>query len=162
MDAVVEFFRRLPREIARAGGSLPLRAGLLVLALALNVSFYLPSLPEGTPGVGVPGLDKLVHVAVFALTVLAAGRLLAPRSRFPMGWVVIAAIVHAGVIELVQLLLPARRGDGADLLADVVGIALGLGAWIWLRRRDRAATPPADAADGDADSRRLPVHDASR
>ena len=130
MDAVVEFLRRLPEEIRRVGGSLPRRLGLLVLALVLNLGFYLPSLPEATPGTDVPGLDKAVHLLVFAFTVFAAGRVLAPRKRFPVGWVVIAAVVHAGLIELVQLVaLAERSGDLADLLFDVVGIALGVAAW---------------------------------
>lgn len=138
MDAVVDFLRRLPAEIHRVGGSLPLRAGLLLLALLMNIGFYLPSLPEGTPGAGVPGLDKVVHLVVFALTVFAAGWLLAPRRRFPMGWVVIVAIAHALLIELIQwVALPQRSGDAGDLLFDVVGIALGVGLWIGARIRRR-------------------------
>ena len=75
---------------------------------------------------------------VFALTVWAAGRVLAPVKRFPMGWVVIAALVHAGLIELIQsLAMPERAGTTGDLAADVVGIALGLGLWIGERQRRR-------------------------
>lgn len=140
MDAVVEFIRLLPSEIRRVGGSLGRRLGLLALALLLNIGFYLPSLPEGTPGVGVPGLDKAVHLLVFALTVFAAGRVLAPRKRFPMGWVVIVVFAHAVLIELVQLaVLPARSGDPADVLFDVVGIALGVALWAGERVLRRAA-----------------------
>lgn len=140
MDAVVEFLHRLPEEIRRVGGSLPWRLGLLGLALLLNLVFYLPSLPEATPGTDVPGLDKAVHLLVFALTVVAAGRVLAPRKRFPMGWVVIAAVMHAGLIELVQLVaLAERSGDLADLLFDVVGIALGVALWAGERVLRRAS-----------------------
>lgn len=140
MDAVVDFFRRLPVELDRAGGSLPWRAGLLLLALLLNIGFYLPSLPDAAPGTDVPGVDKAVHLLVFAVTVFAAGRLLAPRGRFPMGWVVVLALVHAVLIELVQLIaLPERSGDGVDILFDVVGIALGVVAWAGERLLGRAA-----------------------
>ena len=140
MDAVVEFLRRLPEEIRRVGGSLPWRLGLLAFALVLNLGFYLPSLPEATPGTDVPGLDKAVHLLVFAFTVFAAGRVFAPRKRFPVGWVVIAAVVHAGLIELVQLVaLAERSGDLADLLFDVVGIALGVSAWAGERVLRRAS-----------------------
>lgn len=140
MDAVVDFLRRLPAQVAAAGGSLPARAAVLLLALVLNVGFYLPSLPAGTPGQGVPGIDKVVHLLVFALTVWAAGRLLAPVSRFPMGWVVLVALAHALLIELVQLLvLPQRSGEWADVLLDVLGIALGTGLWVLERGRARRA-----------------------
>ncbi|MGO1225590.1 MAG: VanZ family protein [Brachybacterium sp.] len=140
MDVAVDFIRRLPSEIRRVGGSLVWRLGLLALALLLNIGFYLPSLPEGTPGTDMPGLDKAVHLLVFALTVFAAGRVLAPRKRFPMGWVVIVALAHAVLIELVQLVaMPARSGDAADVLFDVVGIALGLAVWVGERVLRRAA-----------------------
>lgn len=146
MDAIAAFLARLPDDVRRVGGSLPLRVTLLAVALVLNIGFYLPRVPESVPGSGVPGLDKVVHVAVFALTVWAAGRLLAARSRFPMGWVVIAALLHAVLIELLQglVLVDGRTGDAGDLLADVVGIALGLGLWIGERLRQRRSAELGD------------------
>src|SRR5688500_19935258 len=72
MDAVVDFLRRLPVEIGRAGGSVAWRAGLFAAALLLNIGFYLPSLPEGTPGAGVPGVHRGGHPVVSALRVFAA------------------------------------------------------------------------------------------
>lgn len=150
MDAVAEFCRHLPHEVRRVGGSLPWRVGALVLALALNIGFYLPVVPSEVPGAGAPGVDKLVHLVVFALSVWAAGRLLAPRLRFPMGWVVIVALAHALLIELIQLaLLPERGAEGADILADVIGIALGVG--LWLGERLRRAPRRMPAADEDVD-----------
>src|SRR5690625_3702981 len=86
MDAIAAFLSRLPDEIRHAGGSVPLRLLVLGVALVLNLGFYLPRV-SGVPGAGVPGADKIAHVVVFALTVWAAGRVLAPLSRFPMGWV---------------------------------------------------------------------------
>lgn len=159
MDVVVDFLRRLPDEIGRVRGSLPWRAGLLALALVLNIGFYLPSLPDGTPGVEAPGLDKAVHLVVFALTVFAAGRLLAPRSRFPMGWIVIAAFVHTLVIELVQgVFLPGRGVEAADALFGVIGIAVGVGAWIgerWRRRTSHEAGLPERQLRQDVVEERL-------
>ncbi|WP_394216851.1 VanZ family protein [Brachybacterium vulturis] len=152
MDAVVDFLRRLPDEIGRMGGSLAGRAGLLAVALLLNIGFYLPSLPASMPGTGVPHLDKAVHLLVFALTVFTAGRLLAPRRRFPMGWIVVVALGHALLIELVQLVaLPQRSGDGVDILFDVVGIALGIGLWIGERLR-RASSVRAPESEADPES----------
>ncbi len=137
MDAVAEFLRRIPAEIARAGGSVPWRAAVLVIALLANIGFYLPLDPDGT---APPGLDKAVHLVLFAATVFAAGRVLAPRRRFPIGWVAVVALLHAVVIELVQhLAIPGRAGDPVDVLFDVVGIALGLGLWAGERVLRRAA-----------------------
>lgn len=137
MDAVAEFFRRIPVEIVRVGGSVPWRTGLLGLALVLNIGFFLPLSPGG---IGLPGLDKAVHLLLFAATVFTAGRVLAPARRFPIGWVVVAALVHALVVELVQhAAIPGRSGDPLDVLFDVVGIALGLGLWAGERMLRRAA-----------------------
>lgn len=158
MDVVAELLRTLPHEIRRVGGTVPGRLGVFILALVLNIGFYLPSLPSGTPGAGMPGLDKAVHLLVFALTVWAAGRLLAPRQRFPMGWIVLLAVAHGLFIELAQLvLLPQRGAEAADVLFDVIGIALGLGLWIGERlRRERAETDADLEADLDLDT---PSHD---
>lgn len=140
MDAVAQFVSRLPDEVRQVGGALRWRIVLLVVALALNVGFYLPSIPEGIPGSEIPGADKIVHVVVFALTVWAAGRVLAPRARFPMGWVVITAFLHAVFIEVAQgLFLGVGRGaDLNDVVAGMAGIALGVGLWIGERIRSRS------------------------
>ena len=75
--------------------------------------------PRTAVGGGVPGLDKGVHLAVFAavgLTAVLAG------ARW---WVVVLLLVaHAVVSEVVQAsLLPARSGDPWDVVADVAGVA---------------------------------------
>ncbi|WP_341856784.1 VanZ family protein [Brachybacterium sp. GPGPB12] len=98
-------------------------------------------------GIGLPGLDKAVHLLLFAATVFTAGRVLAPARRFPIGWVVVAALVHALVVELVQhAAIPGRSGDPLDVLFDVVGIALGLGLWAG----ERIAAPRRRRARGGA------------
>lgn len=113
----------------------PDRVVVLVVALVLNIGFYLPEAPSGVGGVSFPGIDKVFHLVVFALTVWAVGRVLAPERRFPMGWVAIAGVVHAVLIEVVQgALLPHRSMDGTDVLADSIGVALGVLAW-WAERR---------------------------
>lgn len=158
----------LASQIAAVGGSVGVRALVLAVALVLNVGFYLPDVPGEAGGVAVPGIDKVVHVGVFALTVWAAGRLLAPRRRFPMGWMVLAAVLHAVLIEVLQgALLPHRSADVRDVAADVVGVGIGVLAWHLERRlasarASRRARPGAPVAaqppaDGDADPFTLPA-----
>ena len=90
-------------------------AALVVQLLVL----YAPD--PGTGGGALPGLDKLVHVAVFAAAVWT-GR----AAGLPAVPLVAALAVHAGVSELVQgALLPGRDGDPLDVAADLVGVALG-------------------------------------
>lgn len=78
----------------------------------------------------MPGLDKLVHVAVFAavgLTAVLAGA----------GWRIVALllVLHAGVSELVQArLLAGRSGDPWDVVADVAGALAGVALGVARRR----------------------------
>ncbi|GAB2547695.1 VanZ family protein [Brachybacterium huguangmaarense] len=117
----------------------------VVLALVLNAGFYLPRVPGAEPvGLLVPMADKLVHVGVFALTVWAIGRVLAPRRRFPIGWVALGALAHAVLVEAIQgALLPGRSASPGDVVADAIGIALGVTAWWAERGRSAGVSGPA-------------------
>ncbi len=96
------------------------RIVLAVAAVALQmVVLYAPSGPD-LGEVGLP-VDKVVHVAVFALATWALAA--AGMSR---GWAVALMAVHAPISELVQhLALPDRSGDPADVVADLLGVTLG-------------------------------------
>ena len=95
----------------------------LVLAGQLVV-LYAPRAPSTG---GVPGLDKVVHVVVFGLVVWAGLRAGVARPL-----VILVSVVQAPVSELLQwAVLPQRSGDPLDLVADLVGCALG---W-WVARR---------------------------
>ncbi|UEJ82705.1 VanZ family protein [Brachybacterium halotolerans subsp. kimchii] len=130
-----------------------LRVLVAGIALLANIGFYLPSVPDTGPA-GPVRIDTVYHVGVFALTVWAFGRLLAPARRFPIGWVALAAAAHAVLIEVLQgALLPHRSADPGDVLADLVGIAIGVLAWTAeprIRRRasrESAADPGQPRAD---------------
>ncbi|WP_405216812.1 VanZ family protein [Agrococcus sp. Ld7] len=104
----------------------------LLLALLVQLSvLYAPSTPDGTPQ--VPGLDKLVHAAVFLLPALFGT--LADIRPLRLAVVLVA---HAVASELVQhLLLPERSGDMRDAVADIAGVALGLAVGTALVQRSR-------------------------
>ena len=54
--------------------------------------------------------------------------------------VLLALLAFGGAIELLQLQVPNRSGQWADLLADGIGIGLGAQfALLWLRRRKEHA-----------------------
>ncbi|MCR8670436.1 VanZ family protein [Agrococcus sp. HG114] len=100
-----------------------------VAVLAQLLVLYAPDPPEGLPG--APGLDKLVHAAVFL-----APALLGVLAGMQPLWLGAALVAHALLSELIQhSLLAARSGDGWDAVADVVGVAAGLAAGWALRRR---------------------------
>ena len=100
-------------------------------AVAVLVSLAVLFAPASDVPSAPPGVDKLVHLALFAVLALT-GRWAGLRAGV-LGGLLIA---YAVVSELVQGLTPlARSASLADGLADVTGVALGLLAWTLLARR---------------------------
>ncbi|MCA1781214.1 MAG: VanZ family protein [Dermatophilaceae bacterium] len=107
-----------------------LQAGF-VLAVALQVYVLYLYTPDPSQAVSIPHADKVVHAVVFAVP--AAVGVLARLRPWLVGLVL---AVHAPVSELVQYLwLPARSGELGDIVADWVGVALGLAIGSILGRR---------------------------
>lgn len=101
---------------------------LSVLAVLVHLlALYLPgSAPEPSPLVGV---DKLVHIGLFAVPVYCLGRL---SGR--VGLVAAVFGAHAVMSELIQWrFIPFRDGDAFDGLADLIGI--GIAVWALTRGR---------------------------
>ena len=102
---------------------------LAVLGLGAAALALVPSPPQTLD----TGWDKLNHVLAFAALAFCA-RLAAEGSRWPaLRWQ--ALVLAWGVlIELAQTQVPGRHGEWPDVVADAVGMGLGLGAgWLALR-----------------------------
>jgi hypothetical protein len=86
--------------------------------------------PVGQGDGPFPGADKVVHLVLFAL--------LAATARWCLGGtrtVLLLVVAYAAGSEVVQgVLLEARSGDARDVVADLVGVALG---WPLARRLRR-------------------------
>jgi VanZ family protein len=95
-------------------------------AVAVLVSLAVLFAPAGEVPSAPPGVDKLVHVLVFlALTV--TGRWAGVRATV----LALLLVAYAAVSEVVQALSPLERsGSLADWLADLLGVVLGLVAWL--------------------------------
>lgn len=91
---------------------------LLVLALVAQVSgLYSPDVPGPE---GVPGLDKVGHLLIFAAPAALAWAL-------GVRWLVVLLVAHAVVAEPVQqVFVPGRVAEVADAVANLVGIGLGV------------------------------------
>lgn len=101
-----------------------------MFGLAVALSVVILFAPES----GVPptfeGVDKVVHVTLFAALSLTGA--LAGHRRIRLA---VALLAYAGGSELVQALpLLGRSSDWWDVLADSVGVAVGLTA-LAVRRR---------------------------
>lgn len=104
----------------------------MALVLALAIQLVVVYAPVGVGGPRIAGLDKVVHASIFAVPALAA--LMAGISA---PWALGILAVHAPASELIQhFLLSRREGDVLDVLADLVGVALGgLAFLVWRRRQ---------------------------
>ena len=108
------------------------RLWLVALGFTLMVQIVVLYAPEGLGGPPITGLDKVVHILIFAAPVLAA--LMAGLSA---PWVIGILALHGPVSELIQYsVLPHRSGDVFDALADVVGVAIGATVYVvWKGRQ---------------------------
>jgi VanZ family protein len=68
------------------------------------------------------GWDKSNHLLAFA-TLMLSGRLSWQRRPSLLA---LALLAYGGLIELAQTQVPGRDGEWPDLLADALGLALGL------------------------------------
>ena len=107
------------------------RAGWLLLAALVAVQLYGVYWPREPVATTFSMEDKLAHAAIFGAPVLVSVALgLAPRLVVPL------VALNAPVSELVQgCFLTGRDGDVRDVLADLLGVGLGLVIGLVLRRR---------------------------
>jgi len=116
------------------------RAWRALLGLLLIAITWLALVPH-PPKFATTGWDKSNHALAFASLAFTCVWALWPRPR--QWWLLaLAVLAYGGAIEITQSYLPPREGDWFDLLADGVGIALGLiAAWPIAASAASAARP---------------------
>jgi VanZ family protein len=100
----------------------PLWRVLLLLLVVVILWLALSPVPPKTVDTG---WDKANHAMAFAALGFVSVWAVWPRPR-GWAWLVLALLAFGGAIEIAQTFLPPREGDWWDLLADGVGIAVGL------------------------------------
>jgi VanZ family protein len=120
-----------------AGGHSPLtrREARGAFVVALGLISFLALMPGAQGRPTLIGWDKLDHVVGFAALALLM------RAGWPLGhrWIAALSLFAYGLaIELAQgTALVGRTASISDLVANGVGIALGLGLAFWLARLAR-------------------------
>ena len=113
-------FLRIARRIADPEA---MRAWRFVLAALVVIVGYLALSPTPPKTIDL-GWDKLNHA--FAFTALAfCGMLGYAGSRGTQSLACLALLGYGGLIEILQLFVPGRAAEWADLLSDGLGIACG-------------------------------------
>ena len=115
-------------------GELILRTAFLIVLVIVTVLTLYPHLQLPEPSAFQGYFDKIGHVLAFvALAVLGA-------SAWPRRWSLIGSLVcYAVIIELSQRFSAGREVHIADALANLVGLAIGLGL-VMAGRRTGAGT----------------------
>jgi VanZ family protein len=105
----------------------------LIFGVAVLVSLVVLFLPASGVPSAPPGVDKLVHLGVFALLGLT-GR----WAGVPPLPLVLALAGYAGLSEVLQGILPIGRSpEVLDAVIDCVGVSLGIALHEVLTRRAR-------------------------
>lgn len=92
---------------------------LILVAVLLPGS----SLPD-TPG--IPGLDKMVHLALFLMLAVSVQLDFNLSGFRRLSLAAAALIVFSSLTEALQLFVEGRSADVLDLLADMAGLLAGL------------------------------------
>jgi VanZ family protein len=117
----------------------------LILAVYVVALFGVTLTPVPAPTYAGMGLDKLVHLGLFAGLAFLIHRNLDIKS----GWIASAVAITLSVaaalmIEGLQDILPYRRSDLRDFAAGVVGAIIGVAvAALLLGGKDRLGQRPA-------------------
>ena len=105
-----------------------------VFAVVVLVSLAVLFAPADDVPASPPGVDKLVHLLLFA-ALAVSGRWAGARA----GVLGALLVLYAAVSEVVQGVSALERSASvADWVADAIGVLAGVVGWAWARRHPRA------------------------
>ena len=107
----------------------------LLFAYATYVSLT-PYPPEATEIIS----DKIIHAAGYFLLYFSSDFAFAPNRLWLRKFLLLFA--YSGFIEVCQYFIPNRSCSLLDMVANLAGLLLGLGACIWVHRL-RSGSPDA-------------------
>jgi VanZ family protein len=106
-----------------------------VLLLVPGRFLFLPISPPSDIDFSTVPIDKIAHAGGYFVFMLLAGAAFnSEPAGIALAWLVSASAAHGAITELLQLAIPSREGDWADVVTDVSGVGFGSLAW-WLLRR---------------------------
>lgn len=135
-----------------------LATGEQVLAAKVWLASWLPFAVQLDSADVTLHADKLVHATLFACMGFLAVRGWTQRRQ--LAWVLLGVVWLAPQTEWLQAYIPGRGASLADVLADVLGLAVGVAWALLLRRRMRSAA--AQQANGELPGQPAPVANGAR
>ncbi len=101
----------------------PMKYATLVISVLILIAVLIPG--RDIPDVGFGGIDKIVHIGMFATWALAV-RYDFDRQPFPFLIVFLGGLFFSVSTEVLQILVEGRTFDLHDMAADAVGVVAGL------------------------------------
>lgn len=102
----------------------------LVFLLYSGAVFYFAVRPirEGTPVIGITGMDKLIHAGEFTLYALLGYPTIKyyVKAKKTIHTLAGISVIYGTLTELSQLFFPYRSASVLDWLANILGITIGL------------------------------------
>jgi VanZ family protein len=117
-----------PRRHDLLTAHLPAAAWMVAMTIALAVPSNVADLPAWWPRIlHFQALDKVIHGLLFlgAAMLLARSFRRLPGVERPLLAALLATCLYGGATEVGQHLFTQRRGEVADVVADVAGSAAG-------------------------------------
>jgi VanZ family protein len=108
-----------------------------VVSILILIAVLLPG--SNVPDVNIAGFDKVVHIGMFGLWAWAI-RYDFFLSRFNFLLAMSAGLAFSLFTELLQIFVEGRSFDWTDMVADGVGLVLGLVTGGWVARYLRKAS----------------------
>jgi VanZ family protein len=95
----------------------------VIVSLLIIIAVLIPG--SNLPDVSLGGLDKIVHIGMFATWAVAI-RYDFYNKGFKFLPLFLAGLAFSLLTELVQLMVEGRTFDVYDMLADAIGLLIGL------------------------------------
>jgi VanZ family protein len=100
-----------------------MRYATILVSVLIIIAVLVPR--RNLPDVNIGGYDKLIHMAMFAAWAIAVRYDAKEKSFRPMQ-VFMLGLGFSVLTEILQLLVEGRSFDVYDVIADALGLAIGL------------------------------------
>lgn len=99
-----------------------------IWAILVLLLLVLPVDTDMVPdGLSIPGLDKMVHMILFAILTFLIAKALDEKGMQYKVWILFVLVsLYGAATELIQLYLEGRHGDVYDFMADAAGVLIAL------------------------------------
>lgn len=97
--------------------------------LIMSYLLFTPGSSLPKTGISIPHFDKIVHATMFAILVFLfqLDSYSTPKAKLKVVLLIITVLLFGCLSEYIQFMyIPGRSGTYQDLVADVIGVAIGL------------------------------------